>query len=95
MDQTYPKKYINDIIIPYIEKDFIFLGDYKTLLQEYVQTDKKSLEYVLVKEYGEAHNKTFEVEVKINNIVYGRGIGKSKKEASQLAAKDALAKLVI
>ena len=86
------KKYINDIIIPYIEKDFIFLGDYKTLLQEYVQTDKKSLEYVLVKEYGEAHNKTFEVEVKINNIVYGRGIGKSKKEAEQNAAFDAYKK---
>ena len=86
------KEYINEIIIPYIKKDFMFLGDYKTLLQEYVQTDRKSLEYVLVKEYGEAHNKTFEVEVKIDNIIYGRGIGKSKKEAEQNAAFDAYKK---
>lgn len=86
------KNYINKIIVPYIEKDFVFFGDYKTLLQEYVQTDKKSLEYVLVKEYGEAHNKTFEIEVKIDNIVYGYGIGKSKKEAEQNAAFDAYKK---
>ena len=86
------KDYIIEIMAPYIEKDFIFLGDYKTMLQEYVQTDKKSLEYVLVSEKGEAHDKTFEVEVKINNIVYGRGIGKSKKEAEQQAAFDAYKK---
>ena len=56
---------------------------------ENIKMDKKSLEYVLVKESGEAHNKTFEVEVKINNIIYGRGTGKSKKEAEQKAAMDA------
>ena len=86
------KEYIYEIIVPYIEKDFIFLGDYKTLLQEYVQTDRKSLEYVIVKEYGEAHDKTFEIEVMIDGIVYGKGIGKSKKEAEQKAAFDAYKK---
>jgi len=86
------KSFVYDIMVPYIEKDFVFFGDYKTMLQEYVQTDKKSLEYVLVNETGEAHNKTFEVEVKINNIIYGRGIGKSKKEAEQNAAFDAYKK---
>lgn len=86
------KEYIYEIIVPYIEQDFVFLGDYKTMLQEYVQTDKKSLEYVLINESGEAHNKTFEVVVKINNIIYGTGIGKSKKEAEQKAAFDAYKK---
>ena len=86
------KEYVNEIIVPYIEKGFVFLGDYKSLLQELVQTDRKSLEYVVVNEYGESHNKTFEVEVKIDNIVYGRGIGKSKKEAEQHAAFDAYKK---
>lgn len=86
------KEYVNSIIVPYIEKDFIFFGDYKTLLQEYVQTDKKSLEYRLVNEYGEAHNKTFEVEVTIDGIVYGKGKGKSKKVAEQQAAFDAYKK---
>ena len=84
------KEYINSIIIPYIQKEIDFNADYKTKLQEVVQTDKKSLEYVVIKEYGEAHNKTFEVEVKIDNIIYGKGTGKSKKEAEQMAALDAL-----
>lgn len=85
-------EYIYEIIVPYIKKDFIFFGDYKTMLQEFVQTDKKSLEYVLINEYGEAHDKTFEVEVKIDGIVYGKGIGKSKKIAEQNAAFDAYKK---
>ena len=58
-------------------------------MQELVQTSKKSLEYRLVKESGPAHDKVFEVEVVIDNIIYGRGIGKSKKEAEQKAALDA------
>lgn len=86
------RKYVYEIVVPYIEKDFMFLDDYKTLLQELVQTDRKSLEYVLVNEYGEAHNKTFEVEVQIDGIVYGKGKGKSKKEAEQHAAFDAYKK---
>ena len=86
------KNYIEAIIIPYIEKEVNFNMDYKTLLQELVQTDKKSLEYEVTNEYGEAHNKTFEVAVKIDNIIYGKGIGKSKKEAEQHAALDAYKK---
>ena len=86
------EEYVYEIVIPYIEKGFAFLGDYKSLLQELVQTDKRSLEYEIVNEYGESHNKTFEVVVKIDNIIYGKGIGKSKKEAEQHAAFDAYKK---
>ena len=86
------EEYVYEIVIPYIEKGFTFLGDYKSLLQELVQTDKRSLEYEIVNEYGESHNKTFEVVVKIDNIIYGKGIGKSKKEAEQHAAFDAYKK---
>lgn len=86
------KEFIYKVIIPYIEDGFEFFDDYKTKLQEFVQTDKKSLEYVLVSETGEPHNKSFEVEVRINNIIYGKGIGKSKKEAEQNAAFDAYKK---
>lgn len=83
------KKYIDKIIIPYIKKEMDFNADYKTKLQELVQTDRKSLEYDVVKEYGEAHKKVFEVVVKIDNIIYGKGRGSSKKEAEQRAALDA------
>ena len=83
------KDYIDKIIIPYINKEMDFNADYKTKLQELVQTDRKSLEYEVVNEYGEAHKRVFEVVVKIDNIIYGRGKGSSKKEAEQRAALDA------
>ena len=86
------KKYILNLIMPYIKKHVQFNYDYKSLLQEMVQTDKKSLEYVVVSESGPAHQRTFVIEVRINNITYGRGKGRSKKEAEQNAARDAYQK---
>ena len=90
------KNIVNDVVIPYIEnEDNIFLNDYKSKLQEYVQTDKKSLEYEVINEEGPANNKVFTVVVKVDNIVFGKGTANSKKEAEQEAAKNALSKLVI
>ena len=86
------KNYVKTVVLPYIESEHLFFGDYKSLLQELVQTDKKSLEYVLINESGPAHDKRFMVEVRIDNIVYGVGCGKSKKEAEQNAAFDAYKK---
>ena len=91
--ETYTaKNYIYETVIPHIKKHEIYLTDYKSALQEATQMNKHTLDYVLVKEIGPAHDKTYEIEVKIDNIVYGKGIGKSKKEAEQMAAKDALSK---
>jgi len=87
------KKFWIEYVVPIIESGEIdYFGDYKSLLQEYVQTDQKSLEYVITDESGPAHNKTFTVEVKIDNIVYGVGTANSKKGAEQAAAKNALEK---
>lgn len=86
------KKYVYDIVIPHIKDKDVYLSDYKSALQELIQTDKKTLEYVLINESGPAHDKTFTVEVKVDNIIYGKGIGKTKKEAEQYAAKDAFNK---
>ena len=63
--------------------------DYKSLLQESVQTVKKSVIYNLIEESGPAHQKEFKVEVVIDGLVYGIGVGPSKKEAEQNAAKEA------
>ena len=68
------------------------LTDYKSMLQEMVQTEKKSLKYKVVDESGPAHAKVFKVTVSIGGIVYGTGVGGSKKEAEQNAAKDAFSK---
>lgn len=94
LDQGYKiaRRYLRGIIIPYIKERDDFNTDYKSRLQEVVQTGKRSVEYVIVDEYGEAHDKTFEVVVKVDGIIYGKGIGKSKKEAEQNAALDALNK---
>jgi len=86
------RDYIYKIVIPYIERKQVFLSDYKSHLQEMVQTERKSLEYVLTNETGPAHDKTFSISVLVDGIVFGRGTGKSKKEAEQNAAKDAIKK---
>ena len=89
------KRFIYKYIIPIIEnKQIDFFSDYKSVLQELVQTDRRSLHYEVVHEEGPSHNKTFTVEVRIDDIVYGRGVAHSKKEAEQEAAKDALKKSV-
>lgn len=86
------REYVLKVLVPYTEEHHVFLGDYKSRLQELVQTDKKSLEYRLISETGPSHDKVFTFEVVIDNIVYGTGTGKSKKEAEQQAAKSALKK---
>ncbi len=86
------RELFNRLIVPYIESNTDFLSDYKSLLQELVQTERKSLKYKVVDEYGPAHDKNFKVTVSIGGIVYGVGMGKSKKEAEQEAAKDAFSK---
>lgn len=65
--------------------------DYKSTLQELVQADsKKAIEYRIVSETGPAHNRSFEAIVLLDGITLGRGIGKTKKEAEQQAAKGAI-----
>ena len=90
------KRVILDITIPYIEDPKVtFFSDYKSALQEFVQTEQRSLVYEVVNEEGPAHNKTFTVIVKVDDIIYGTGIGGSKKEAEQEAAHNALLKLAV
>jgi len=66
--------------------------DYKTQLQEIIQQNREErLSYVLVGSSGPDHNKSFCVEVHLNSNVIGQGEGRSKKEAEQQAARQALA----
>jgi 3-oxoacyl-[acyl-carrier-protein] synthase II len=65
--------------------------DYKTALQEYWQAgSRKPPAYTVIAETGPDHDKRFEIEVKLAGEPYGRGIGRSKKEAEQKAAEKAL-----
>lgn len=65
--------------------------DYKTLLQEIVQRNpEESVRYILTGESGPDHDKLFTVEVLLNSNTIGKGTGKSKKDAEEMAAKQAL-----
>lgn len=97
LDSGHSKEQVARFLLPIIEKEIIFASkdemayDYKTTLQQFIQsigTDK--LQYVCVKETGPDHAKIFEVEVKLNSNVIGHGSGKTKREAEQMAAKEAL-----
>lgn len=65
--------------------------DYKTDLQEIVQRNPdETIQYALVDETGQDHDKRFTIEVRLNNNIIGKGIGRSKKDAEQRAAREAL-----
>ena len=69
------------------------LTDPKTRLQEEMQAEHRdSVKYVVIKEEGPAHDRTFTVNVMFNDIVLATGTGKSKKAAEEDAARKALAK---
>ncbi len=68
--------------------------DYKSQLQELIQRDGSgNIEYQILQEKGPAHNREFVSRVTLNNVALGLGSGKSKKEAEQQAAAEALKKL--
>lgn len=72
----------------------IEITDYKSVLQEIIQKKYKCLpEYEVVKETGPDHDKEFDCIVKVKNEILGRGKGKTKKQAQQNAAKEALSNL--
>lgn len=69
--------------------------DYKTKLQEYIQSDsRKTVHYEVIDMQGPSNKPIFEVSVLLDNIVLGNGQGNSKKKAEQMAAKDAFEKMV-
>lgn len=84
------KKFINSFILSDLEDKVLFY-DSKSSLQEFVQgIMKKEVCYKLVDETGPEHNKTFIVQVNVNNESLGEGCGRTKKAAEQQAAYQAL-----
>ena len=88
---------VRNFLLPYVKEEIESIRekssfmDYKTALQQIVQqVEGEILEYVLVGESGPDHCKTFDMEARLNSNVIGRGSAHSKREAEQLAAKEAL-----
>ncbi|HZJ18547.1 MAG TPA: ribonuclease III [Patescibacteria group bacterium] len=86
-------KFLGDVLLPKAEqfvKNKAF-KDPKSLLQERIQAKKQtSPMYKVAKESGPAHAKLFTVNVYSGGILLGTGEGKSKQQAEELAAKQAL-----
>lgn len=90
-DKTY--QIFERLVVPYISL-VVDIKDYKTMLQELVQADKRTLKYTIVSQSGPAHYKLFEAVVVMDeDILMGHGFGRTKKEAEQNAAKEALNKI--
>lgn len=89
------KTFFDRFIIPKIERgEITSVKDYKSMLQEAIQQDNSGeLQYVITEERGPAHNREFVSEVQLNGQRIGMGLGRSKKEAEQKAAEEALKKL--
>lgn len=99
LDQGYDAadRFLHLAMDPYIvhPADSEVFKDYKTKLQEYVQTDRrKSVRYELVSETGPSNSPTFTMNAIVDDLIMGTGTGSSKKQAEQNAAKNAFEKLV-
>ena len=87
------KSFIYRFILSDIENKILFM-DSKTLLQEEIQKKNGSqLRYELVGESGPEHNKEFSVVVYLDDVLMGKGAGRTKKAAEQQAAYEALKKI--
>ena len=87
------KEYIHRFILNDIEHKQLFY-DSKTILQEIIQSRQDGeLSYEILKEEGPDHNKSFEVRALVGDQEIGRGKGRTKKAAEQLAAYNGILKL--
>ncbi|HEY3874637.1 MAG TPA: ribonuclease III [Candidatus Kapabacteria bacterium] len=93
---TSARDFIYRHIITHARRDELMLSDknYKSMLLEFVQSKKlSSPKYVTVNEEGPNHDRTFSVDVMVSGTRHGSGAGRSKKEAEQNAAREALGML--
>ncbi|MDI3327125.1 MAG: ribonuclease III [Alicyclobacillaceae bacterium] len=89
------RAFLERFMFPALQKEQApILDDYKTMLQEHVQkVGLGPLTYRIIDERGPAHHKEFVAQVWVGGQPYGEGSGRSKKEAEQHAAREALLKL--
>ncbi len=89
------KKFVLKFISSGINDAQEMIHDYKTEIQEFLQSiHKNEINYSVIDSYGPDHAKTFTVQIELEGIPYGQGVARSKKEAEQLAAKSAIEKLI-
>ena len=98
LDGGYPeaRKFVERQVLAAIKNRTVVTEDenYKSILLEYAQARGLGVpRYIIVKEEGPDHDRTFTVDVTVNSTRLGSGTGKNKKEAEQIAANKALCEL--
>ncbi|WP_062552134.1 ribonuclease III [Peptoniphilus phoceensis] len=85
------KRIVLNLFDDFLKEDAykLFNIDFKTRFQEEVQKSGKKSEYILVREEGPDNDKTFFTELYLDDILVGKGKGRTKKESQQEAARDA------
>lgn len=92
LDQGIEKahEFLRENIFPFIDAKMIFFYDYKSQIKEYGDAEDIDVHYELKKEFGAPHDKTFIMDIFVDDKCLGTGVGKSKKEAEQGAARVAI-----
>lgn len=91
------KKVLLSIVEPVFANEMLHnVTDYKSMFQELIQLDPtKKIFYEVILEEGLPHDRTYHVKVYVDDISYGVGTGRTKKEAEQHAARLAIAKMAM
>jgi len=89
------REFLSKTVFPAIDHEVIFFKDYKSQIKEYGDANEVLVQYDIVNEFGAPHDKTFIMNISLDGEEVGRGKGKNKKEAEQLAAQEAIKKLGI
>ena len=87
--------FLSKIVFPAIDNKMIFFQDFKSQIKEYGDAEELFVEYKIIEEHGAPHDKTFVMGLYVDGKEISRGIGKSKKEAEQIAAQKTIEKLGI
>jgi len=89
------RDFLSNIVFPAIDNEITFFNDFKSQIKEYGDANERLIEYTLIEEHGMPHDKTFIMGILVDGEEIGRGIGRSKKEAEQIAAQKAIEKMGI
>lgn len=94
----FTKKFIQKkIVVPYLDFDQLMnhTENFKSILNQWTQRERKQLEFKVVEEEGKNHSKLYTMAVVIDGNEEGVAQAKTKKRAEQMASEIAIKKLSI
>lgn len=78
------------LLAPLFEQTVLLGRDSKTELQHFLQSRRRAPQYHVIAALGPPHAREYQIEARLDSVPLARGTGRSKKEAEQAAARNAL-----